>query len=199
MDFCGHYIARRRTARIKVVLRQSLADYVATGHPFRLSGRCRQLGWRLHRHLACCSRASQNGQRSSLGVCGSLSEAACAKLRLQSHAQARRHSAPHVGRRHRVQLFIKGGSCPRRIIEKTSFRSQAELRSLLGRGGGEIALGLAMLERAKRKAAAKRACRRFATSRPKRWSPYNPIAADVVCLQCTSLKLALTDLPRRPT
>ncbi len=64
--------------------------------------------------------------------------------------QARRHSAPHVGRRHRVQLVIKGGSCPRRIIEKTSFRPQAELRSLPGRGGGEIALGLAMLERAKR-------------------------------------------------
>src|SRR6516225_4734487 len=63
---------------------------------------------------------------------------------------ARRHSAPHVGRRHRVQPVIKGGSCPRRIIEKTSFRPQAGLRSLPGRGGGEIALGLAMLERAKR-------------------------------------------------
>src|SRR5215510_1791462 len=49
-----------------------------------------------------------------------------------------------------VQLVIKGGSSPRLIIEKASFRPQAELRSLPGRGGGEIALGLAMLERAKR-------------------------------------------------
>jgi hypothetical protein len=56
-----------------------------------------------------------------------------------------------VGRRYRVQLVIKEGGCPRGIIEKTSFRLQAEMRSLLGRGGGgEIALGLAMLERAKR-------------------------------------------------
>ena len=50
----------------------------------------------------------------------------------------------------RVQLVIKEGGCPRSIIEKTSFRLQAEMRSLPGRGGGgEIALGLAMLERAK--------------------------------------------------
>jgi hypothetical protein len=40
-------------------------------------------------------------------------------------------------------------SCPRRIVEKTTFRPQAELRSLPGRDGGEIALGFAMLERAK--------------------------------------------------
>jgi transposase len=48
-------------------------------------------------------------------------------LKTLGRTQARRHSAPHVGRRHRVQLVIKGGSCPRRIIEKLPPASGTEV------------------------------------------------------------------------
>ena len=53
-------------------------------------------------------------------------------------AQACCHPAPHVGRRHAVQLAGKGG---RSLVEATpSFPQQRETLSLPGRCGGEIVL-----------------------------------------------------------
>ena len=64
-------------------------------------------------------------------------------------SKACRHTASDVDRRYRVQLVIKGGSCPRLIIEKTSLPPVSGTEVLAGTWE-EIALGLAMLERAKR-------------------------------------------------
>src|SRR4029077_1722938 len=67
--------------------------------------------------------------------------------------KARRDFASHVGRRHRVQMVIEGG-CPSigittyHVIELTL--TSGRRRPCRDCGGGEIAPGFAMLNRAKR-------------------------------------------------